>query len=51
MNCKPSYISQVKKDAKYIKLFKSDGSPTTDGQDFINKHKSTLDSFYHKHGL
>jgi len=51
IGCSRPYISQVKKHAKYKNMFKADGSPTTDGHDFLKKNKAALNSFYKRNGV
>jgi len=51
VGCKSPYITQVKKEPKYKIMFKTDGSPTTDGHDFLKKNKAALDSFYNQKGV
>ncbi len=51
VGCNSAYVSQVKKYPKYKHLFNTDGTPTDDRQDFLDKNRDTLISFYEQKGL
>ncbi len=51
VECDSSYVSLVKKGSKYKHLLNTDDTPTDDGQDFLDKNRDTLISFYEQKGL
>jgi putative DNA primase/helicase len=51
VGCNSSYVSQVKKYPKYKNFFYGDGSPTSDGIEFLNTNRDNLTSFYDQKGL